>query len=212
MTDCDMHDTDTDSGTGKENHNGRCPAECRRRLPSWDVRVLCLLVPALLTGCALVPSGASPPQPGTAGLPVPADAQQATVVRQVDGDTVVLRGRGTGPLRSEPTRVRVLLVDTPEVFGEPECLGEQAADRFAALAPDGAVVQVQADRDREDRFGRTLLHVWSGGVNVGEALVREGYATVLVVRPNELYLPAFEAAELEAEQADRGLWSACPRR
>ena len=174
------------------------------------MRVLWLLLPVLLSGCALVPSGA--PAVAAAGIPVPADAQQATVVRQVDGDTVVLRGRGTGPLPAEPTRVRVLLVDTPEVSGQPECFGRQAADRLAELAPDGAVVQVQADRDRLDRFGRTLLHVWADGVNVGEALLREGYATVLVVRPNELHLPAFEAAEQEAEQADRGLWSACPRR
>ena len=172
------------------------------------MRVLCLLLPVLLTGCALVPSGA--PAVAAPGIPVPAGAQQATVVRQVDGDTVVLRGRGTGPLPAEPTRVRVLLVDTPEVFGEPECFGRQAAERFAELAPDGAAVQVQADRDRFDRFGRTLLHVWADGVNVGEALLREGYATVLVVRPNELHLPAFEAAERDAEQADRGLWSACP--
>ena len=54
--------------------------------------------------------------------------------------------------------------------------------------------------------------MWSGGVNVGQALVREGYATVLVVRPNELHLPAFTAAERVAEQTGRGLWTACPQR
>ena len=175
------------------------------------------LAALLLTGCGDAPARPSSAQPAngvpaTPGIPVPAGTQQATVVRTVDGDTVVLRGRGTGPLPADPTRVRVLLIDTPEVFEQPECFGEQAADRFAELAPDGATVSVQADRDREDRFGRALLHLWSGGVNVGEALVREGYATVLVVRPNELHLPAFQAAERQAQQAGRGLWSACPRR
>lgn len=163
-----------------------------------------LLAALLLSGCAAAPDPAEP------GVPVPAGAQEATVVRQVDGDTVVLRGRGSGPLPAAPTKVRVLLVDTPEVHGDPECFGAEASDRFADLAPDGATVRVLADRDPRDRFDRVLLHVWNDdGVNVGEALVREGYATVLQVGRNRLHEQAFAAAEREARSAGRGLWSAC---
>ena len=164
-----------------------------------------LLTTLLVAGCA-----ASPPAPATAGLPVPAQAQEATVVRVVDGDTLVLRGRGVGPLDARPTRVRVLLIDTPEVHTQQECFGEEAFDRLEELLPDGSSVSVQADRDPEDRFGRALLHVWNAdGVNVGEALTREGLAEVLQLDPNELYLDAFDAAEDEARAADRGLWAAC---
>lgn len=173
--------------------------------------LLCALLAGalLLGGCALVPEAAAP-APAAAGLPVPAGAQEATVVRLVDGDTVQLRGRGTGPLPARPTRVRVLLVDTPEVHTERECFGDEAADRAAELLPEGSTVRVEADRDREDRFGRSLLHVWNAdGVNVGEALVREGLAVVLFLRPNDRYLQEFERAEDEARQAGRGLWSAC---
>lgn len=167
--------------------------------------LLCVL---LLVGCSGLPGEA--PRPAEPGLPVPADAQQAAVVRLVDGDTVLLRGRGVGPLPAEPTRVRVLLVDTPEVHEEQECFGEEAAERAAELLPDGSTVRVQADRDEEDRFGRALLHVWSAdGVSVGEALVREGFAQVLFVRPNDRYLEHFEAVERQARAAGRGLWSAC---
>lgn len=166
---------------------------------------LLLLVPA----CAATPAP-SPAEPARPGLPVPPGAQEAAVVRLVDGDTVLLRGRGVGPLPAEPTRVRVLLVDTPEVHAEQECFGAQAGTRAGQLLPDGARVRVQADRDPQDRFGRALLHVWNAdGVNVGEALVREGYATVLQVDPNELYLEQFQAAEAAARQAGRGLWGAC---
>ncbi len=92
-----------------------------------------------------------------------------------------------------------------------ECFGEQASARTAELLPDGAQVRVIADRDPLDRFGRTLLHVWDeDGTNVGEALVREGFATVLVVPPNRLYASTFRDAEAEAETAGRGLWGACP--
>ena len=164
----------------------------------WQLAVL-----VVLAGCTAS-------APAERGVPVPADAQEATVVRLVDGDTVQLRGRGVGPLEAEPTRVRVLLIDTPEVHTERECFGQEAADRAAELLPDGSSVRVQTDRDPQDRFGRPLLHVWNAdGVNVGEALIREGFAEVLFLRPNDRYLGAFEAAEREARTAGRGIWTAC---
>ena len=171
------------------------------------MRPVLLLLAGLMAGCAAATAPAAP----APGLPVPAGAQEATVVRGVDGDTVVLRGRGSGPLRGEPTKVRILLIDTPEVFERPECFGEQAADRTAELLPDGARVRVEADRDEQDRFGRTLLQVWNAdGVHVGAELVRGGHATVLFLEPNDRYLAQLEAAEDEARAAGRGLWSACP--
>lgn len=158
----------------------------------------------------LLPACTTPVAPPIARIPVPADAQSAVVVRPVDGDTVVLRGRGSGPLPARPTRVRLLLVDTPEVGTGPECFGPEAANRAEQLLPDGSEVRVQADRDPKDRFGRPLLHVWNdAGVEVGQALLSEGFATVLVVRPNTAYLRAYRDAERQAEQAGRGLWSAC---
>jgi micrococcal nuclease len=169
-----------------------------RRLP-----VLALLLAA---GC-----GASPaPAPAAGGLPVPADAQEAVVVSVTDGDTLRLRGRGTGPVPGEPTRVRVLLVDAPEVGDAQECYGPEAAVRTEELVPEGSVVRVQADEDARDRFDRLLLHLWTeDDVNLGEALVAEGYATVLQIEPNRRYLDAFEAAEDRARAVGRGLWSAC---
>lgn len=180
-----------------------------------------LLVAGLATGCGAGPPGDAPAAapaaapvpaaaPAAAGVPVPDGAQSATVVRLVDGDTVLLRGRGVGPLPAEPTRVRVLLIDTPEVHTQQECFGEQAAARAAELLPDGATVQVQADRDPVDRYGRALLHLWTAdGVNVGQALVHEGYASVLAYRPNDRYLESFEQAEDAARAAGRGMWTAC---
>ena len=176
------------------------------------MRVALLLASAaVLAGCAAPSEPAAPSAAtGESSVPVPAAAQAATVVRAVDGDTVVLRGRGAGPLRAEATKVRLLLIDTPEVFERPECFGEQAAERTAELLPDGAQVRVEADRDPTDRFGRTLLHVWTeDGVHVGSELVRSGHATVLFLEPNDRYLDAMRTAERDARQAGRGLWSAC---
>ncbi len=176
------------------------------------MRVVLLLLLVLLTGCAAAPWHAREPVvPGAAPVPVPVGAQVAEAVRAVDGDTLVLRGRGTGPLPRAPTRVRLLLVDAPETVGRTECLGAEASAWLAAIVPAGATVRVAGDRALLDRFGRVLLHVWdAAGRDVGQELVRAGLATVLVVRPNARHAEAYRAAEREAEQAGRGVWSACP--
>ena len=167
---------------------------------------------AVLAGCALpeAPPVRQAPVDLSDPLPVPAGAQEAVVVSVADGDTVRLRGRGVGPVPGESTRVRLLLIDTPEVDAGVECFGREATARTQALLPRGAEVRVEADRDPDDRFGRLLLHVWTDdGINVGEALVAEGYAAVLQLDPNRRYLERFEAREEQARDADRGLWSAC---
>lgn len=143
-------------------------------------------------------------------LPLPGDAQEAVVVRITDGDTVRLRGRGVGPVPGNSTRVRLLLIDTPEVSGGTECYGREATDRLTELLPVGSTARVQRDTDLEDRYGRLLLHIWNADdVHVGEVLVAEGYATVLQIDPNRRYLEHFGALEEQAREAGRGLWSAC---
>jgi micrococcal nuclease len=180
-------------------------------VPPAPLAVLMLLALATLPGCSLPEAPPLRPVERTTGtVPVPAQAQTAVVERVVDGDTVVLRGRGSGPLPAQPTRVRVLLIDTPEVSPDVECFGREASARTAQLLPRRSQVRVQADLDPQDRFGRSLLHLWTpDGRNVGEVLLAEGYATVLQIEPNRLHLEAFRAREREARAQERGLWSAC---
>jgi micrococcal nuclease len=106
--------------------------------------------------------------------------------------------------------VRLLEIDTPEIHPTPVCFGTEAADRTAQLLPIGARVRVEADRERRDRYGRLLLYVWtSDGASVEEVLLREGYAKVLYVRPNDLHLDQLRAVEADARRARRGLWGHC---
>ena len=165
-----------------------------------------LVVLLLVAAC-----GTSEPPPAATQLTAPPGAQQATVVRHTDGDTFWLRGIGTGPLPGGAvTKVRLLEVDTPEIHPSPQCFGTEAADRTAQLVPIGDRVRVEADRDLRDRYGRLLLYVWtSSGASLEEVLLREGYARVLYVRPNDKHLDHFDAVEDEARQARRGLWGAC---
>ncbi|MEO6204180.1 MAG: thermonuclease family protein, partial [Mycobacteriales bacterium] len=108
-------------------------------------------------------------------------------------------------------KVRVLEVDTPEVHPQVECYGRKAADRTAALLPKGSRVRVERDRELNDRYGRTLLYLWTAdGVSLEEVLLREGLATVLYVRPNNLHLDRFRALEATARRDRIGLWRDCP--
>ena len=184
-------------------------------------RAGCVVLLWATAACASSTPGAAPGLPAASGaaprqvsgplrLPVPPGTQTAVVIRPVDGDTLVLRGEGAGPLPTAPTRTRLLHIDTPEVFEHPECYGPEAAARTASLLPGSSRVRVQADVDPEDRFGRPLLLVWDDqGRNVQELLLREGAASVLVVGPNRAGLPALRDAQRRARAERLGLWGAC---
>ena len=132
------------------------------------------------------------------------------MVRHTDGDTFWLLGVGVGPVPGVRTKVRLLEVDTPEVFGTPGCYGDQASRRTAELLALGAHVRVEADRDLRDRYGRLLLYVWTpGGVSLEEELLQGGYARTLLVRPNGRHIARFRAVEDQARRARRGLWGVC---
>jgi hypothetical protein len=69
--------------------------------------------------------------------------------RVTDGDTVVLRNG---------QRVRLVQIDTPEVFFGVECYGRAASLRTKTLLPRGTRVRLMREpaSDRVDRYGRLL--------------------------------------------------------
>jgi micrococcal nuclease len=142
-----------------------------------------------------------------AGGRAPAGSR-ATVVRAIDGDTIVVAlGRG----RTET--VRMLGVDTPETQHPEkgvECFGPEASAYTHARLPAGQAVRLEPDTELRDPYGRLLAHVSVRGRRVGDDLLRLGYARLLVIPPNDLHARAMFAAEIEARRARRGLWGACP--
>lgn len=127
------------------------------------------------------------------------DNPRTRVTRVIDGDTVETAKLG---------RVRLIGVDAPH---ESRCYGT-AATRFTRQRLEGQVVRYELGEDRKDRYGGTLAYLWRGGRMHNLALVREGYAEVLTVPPNDRYADLFEAAERRARRRDEGGWGACERR
>jgi micrococcal nuclease len=122
-------------------------------------------------------------------------------VRHVhDGDTVILE---------DGTRVRLLGINTPEIDGkytQAESGGE-AARRWLQKRVEGRTVRLETDREREDKYGRLLAHLFAeDGEHLNLALVEQGLAVVSLYPPNLKYAEALLAAQQRAETAARGMW------
>jgi micrococcal nuclease len=123
----------------------------------------------------------------------------ARVTRHTDGDTLWLSGIG---------KVRLIGVDTPEVYGRAECLGRAASDFVKRLLPLGARVRYSLGVERRDRYGRALAYLYSDdGRFVNLLLVRRGYAQPLTVPPNDRFAARFVAAARQARARGVGLWA-----
>jgi endonuclease YncB( thermonuclease family) len=122
-----------------------------------------------------------------------------------DGDTVVLRNG---------QRVRLVQIDTPEVYFGTECYGRQASALLKRLLPEGTVVQLQAEpaTDRKDKFGRLLRYVVQidqGNINV-RMVALGAAAPYFYMGRRGRYASQLEFLAKQARAEKRGLWGACP--
>lgn len=188
----------------------------RRGFGAWwaAVGVAC----GLAAGVSLSNLGAAGPPASVAPLPAvgpPATAPPMTAVAQpgemtmvesiTDGDTL----RTAGGLR-----VRLIGIDTPEVSGGKECYGEEAKAHLGQLVPPGTAVRLVYDQERQDRYGRDLAYVYRfrDDLHVNLAMVVDGYATTLTIKPNTAHAMEFTAAVQQAKSLSLAIWGACPPR
>jgi micrococcal nuclease len=137
-------------------------------------------------------------EPAATSAHVPGDAQPARLTKHTDGDTFYLTGIG---------KVRLIGIDTPEVFGEQECFGREASRFVEGTVPVGASVRYRLGVEERDRYGRALAYVWLGdGRFLNRMLVAHGFAQPLTVPPNVEYEDILVRAARRAREAGRGLW------
>jgi endonuclease YncB( thermonuclease family) len=133
--------------------------------------------------------------------------QRARVVRVVDGDTLTVRLAG-----GARKKVRLIGIDTPEVFGTVECGGKRASASMRRLAPRGTRVVLVSDptQDRVDRYGRLLRYVTKSGRDLDRAQVARGWATVYVYHHHPFKrVDGYRKSQRQAKAAGRGIWSLC---
>lgn len=143
--------------------------------------------------------------PRERGTPYLADASY-DVIDVLDGDTITIQGG---------SRVRFVSVDAPEMNYEtanPEPFAEAAKQTAEELiASSRRRVRLERCGPDRDHFGRFLKHVFVNGpdgeVMLEEELVRRGLARVRDYGGGCPHLETLRAAEDEARNARRGVWS-----
>src|SRR5262245_5873182 len=121
------------------------------------------------------------------------------VVAVQDGDTVTVLDAGR-----VQHRIRIAGIDAPE---KSQAFGEASKQSLARLVHGQ---RVDAHCPKRDRYGREVCSVYLGTRDVGLEQVRAGFAWWYREYAREQTLDeraAYEAAEAEARQGRRGLWT-----
>jgi len=127
-------------------------------------------------------------------------AAEVYIERVIDGDTVETAAGDS---------IRLLGVDTPEIDwekNESEFYAQEAREFTLKNLADQKVL-LEFDQQREDNYGRILAYIYHDGQNFNQKLLQEGYASLMIVEPNDKYKSEFENSAAEARQSKRGIWS-----
>ena len=138
--------------------------------------------------------------------PAPSSLAPAQVQRVVDGDTLRL---------TDGRNVRMIGLNTPELGKKgraDEPFAVAARKRLEALvAASAGRVGLLPGKERKDRHGRTLAHVYGAdGANLEAQMLAEGLGFQVAVAPNVDLAACQQAAEQSARQARLGLWRQSP--
>ncbi|MGG1399272.1 thermonuclease family protein [Bacillus salipaludis] len=130
----------------------------------------------------------------------------ATIVKNVDGDTVVIK------LNSREEKVRMLCVDTPETHHPRlgvQRFGPEASAYTQKILPVGKKVQIETGiGDGRDKYGRLLAYIYVDGKMFNEMLLEKGLARVAYIyAPNTKYVDQFYAIQKKAQKKGIGIWS-----
>ncbi|MCI8468521.1 MAG: hypothetical protein HFJ75_03335 [Eggerthellaceae bacterium] len=193
------------------------------RHPLISAALALLLVAAVGGGAAGLGSGGISPAAGGGQAPATSATAQpglehATVVRVVDGDTLVVSVGG----RDE--RVRLIGIDCPESVAPEEERntpeGDEASAHTKGLVGAGDVVWLERDASDTDRYDRLLRYVWLEQPDdpddpdeiatkmLNGILVRDGYARAKRYGQDTAHAEALEALGREASRAGRGVSAA----
>lgn len=163
----------------------------------------------LAMACLVACSSVVPVQGGP-GATAHRRPERARILRVVDGDTVDVQLGNGGT-----ARVRLLGIDTPEVYKGVECDGHAASRAAERLLPGGTRVALVADPTQAlvDRYGRILRYVMKGSLDIDRVLVAQGHATVYVYDHQPFQrAQGYFAAQATAKAHHRGIWASCVRR
>lgn len=117
-----------------------------------------------------------------------------------DGDTIILH---------DGRHVRYIGIDTPEIdhkHHRSQPMADEALSMNRELI-DGWQLRLVYDREKTDRYGRTLAYVYRrDGLFVNAELLKQGYAHVLYRFPNVSKAKILLSAQRDAMVSGKGIW------
>lgn len=133
-------------------------------------------------------------------------AVEVTYISANDGDTFSVQMDG------EKKRVRLLMIDTPEMNydkGDPMPYAEEAKAFTIGLLEEAQSIELLFDKGPEtDKYGRLLAYIYVDGVMLQESLLKEGLAAVRYVnKPNDSLEQQFRAIQDAAVEEGINIWS-----
>lgn len=124
--------------------------------------------------------------------------QEAKVIDVINGTTLTVSYAGN------PVSCVYIGVSVPESDNFLRSTGSTWFNRDLVA---GKTVRLEFDEQEYDKYGRLLAYVYCDDVFVNAELIRQGYASVMIVSPNTKHAELFLRLENEAREAKRGLWA-----
>lgn len=128
--------------------------------------------------------------------------QEASIIRIVDGDTVVAL------VNNKEEKIRIIGINTPESVDPRrpvECFGKEASNQAQELLTSQKV-QLE-DATQRDTYGRLLAYITlADETDFGLEMIETGYAYSFKSYPHAR-LSQYNQAEKRAQENNVGLWS-----
>jgi len=136
---------------------------------------------------------------------MPCFADLYTVVRVVDGDTIIIDYNG------EKERIRMLNVDTPESVHPKKSrntkIGKRASE-YTKKRLTGKSISLEFDGKKRGRYGRLLAYVILDKNNFNLELVQKGWSPYYTkYGKSSFYHARFSAAQTRARDNGLNIWS-----
>ena len=128
------------------------------------------------------------------------------VVRVMDGDTIAVR------VDKRVLTVRYIGTNTRDARMPADSLdaGPTEAAEFNRALVLGQTVRLEMDAQEKDAQGRLLAYVYVGDLMVNAELVANGYAEVVITKPNVLHEELLQHLQRQARLLKVGRWRDSP--
>ena len=137
------------------------------------------------------------PQVATARELPTIEGLRGQVLSIQDGDTLTVM------VGNKRENVRLIGSEAPHLAHSVR--GKQSRDFLGRLVR-GKAIRLEIDPVRRDPSKRLLAYVYAGDMFVNLELIRQGQAAISKGRPSLKYADEYRKAEMEAQEAGRGIW------